>query len=64
MVLHGVSPSLSPARVAMALQPLPLADGIRVQRLGFGTWAWGTLGQQAPLEGLETQQAEIGNLED
>jgi len=25
----------------MALQPLPLADGIRVQRLGFGTWAWG-----------------------
>ena len=25
----------------MVLSPLPLGDGIRVQRLGFGTWAWG-----------------------
>lgn len=25
----------------MVLSPLPLGDGIRVSRLGFGTWAWG-----------------------
>ena len=43
----------------MVLTPLPLGDGIRVSRLGFGTWAWGNklLWGYDPADDPQLQQA-------